>query len=136
MRYISRVTSQTPCHTAFTQSINLPFTSSKRYKSHQHCPRMETAPSSTNQPTRIVLRIKQRNTLNYNEIISSFLGHLGHPTSADEFNKHWSHIQPPSEKSSSYHITLDMNKDGVTHPDLQTLPHEYYRVSQDEQKHL
>ncbi len=126
----------TSCHTAFTQSINFLFTTSKQYKSHHKLPQMETAPSSTNQPTRVVLRIAQRNSLDYNEIISSFLRYVGHPTSADEINKHWSHIQPPSETSSSYHITLDMNKDGANHNDLQSLPHEYYRVSQDEQKLL
>lgn len=54
-------------------------------------------------------------------------------------NKQFVHIEPcqdPELKQTTFHITLDINKDLIDDPIFQVLPHEVYHIRRYEQGNL
>lgn len=95
----------------------------------------------TNQPKRVILRLRanefEGRDLNseFGNAIKAYLAFAGRPTSEHEENKHYIHIEPPHDiPNSSFHITLDLEKD--RNSSIRNLPHEIYRVRRDRQGNL
>ena len=73
----------------------------------------------------------------FGNAIKAYLAFAGRLTSEHEENKHYVHIEPPHDiPNSSFHITLDLEKDLLRNPNFQNLPHEIYRVRRDKQGNL
>jgi len=105
---------------------------------------MATAATSDHQPKRVILRLRVRdfeggNSFEYIDAIKAYLAFAKRPTSELEENKHYVHIEPfqdPELQQTTFHITLDINKDLLDQPNFQDLPHEVYRIRRDEQGNL
>lgn len=99
---------------------------------------------SGHQPRRVVLRLRVHEfegsgSFEYDKAIQAYLVFAGRPTSELEENKHFAHIEPfqdPELQQTSFHIVLDMEKDLLKNTDLQSVPHEIYRVRRDQQGNL
>ena len=75
----------------------------------------------------------------YYDAIKAYLTFAGRSTSELEEKKHYAHIEPfqdPELRQTSFHITLDIEKDMLDDPNFQDLPHEIYRIRRDEQGKL
>ena len=98
-------------------------------------------PPNSSKPKRVILRLRVddfsgRDWSEYDDAIRSYLSFAGRPTDREEIQKHYAHIEPfqaPELNQTSFHITLDMEKDGISkpNPDFNELPHEVYRVRKD-----
>ena len=93
---------------------------------------------------RVILRLRVnefggRDPSEYSDAIKAYLAFANRPTSELEQNKHYAHIEPfqaPEVWQTSFHITLDMEKDMLVKPNFENLPHEVYRIRRDEQGNL
>lgn len=91
------------------------------------------APAADRQPKRVVLRLRVDDKESwrqpdFNDAIEVYLTFAGVP---DSFPEHAAHVEPfqdPSLPQKYFHITLDMFKDSIVSPDMNTLPHEVYSV--------
>ncbi len=105
---------------------------------------MATAATSEHQPKRVILRLQVRdfegrNSFKYIDAIKAYLTFAKRPTSELEENKHYVHIEPfqqPELQQTTFHITLDINKDLLDDPNIQVLRHEVYRIRRDKQGNL
>ena len=92
------------------------------------------------QPKRVILRLRVnefsgRDPSEYNDAIKAYLIFAERPASEIVDNKHYAHIEPfqaPELQQTSFHITLDIEKDLLYNPDFETIPHEIYRVRRNE----
>ena len=75
----------------------------------------------------------------YNDAIKTYLAYVKCPTSEVKENRHYAHIelfQHYELQQTSFHIILNINKDSLAQPNMQSLPHEVYHVRRDEQGNL
>ena len=92
------------------------------------------------QPKRVVLRLRVKDfegnsSSEHDDAIMAYLVFAGRSSNELEKTKFFAHIEPfqdPELRQTSFHIVLDMEKDLVEDTDLQSLPHEIYRVRRDQ----
>jgi hypothetical protein len=105
---------------------------------------MSTSSSLEHQLKRVILRLRVNEfedyvPSGYYDAIRTYLTFAGCPTSKLEDKKHYAHIEPfqdPELRQTSFHITLDIEKDMLGDPNFRDLPHEIYRIRRDEQGKL
>ncbi|MCJ1381359.1 hypothetical protein MMC17_004469 [Xylographa soralifera] len=105
---------------------------------------MTTSTTLERQPKRVILRLRVNdfedcNSSEYNNAIKTYLAYAKRPTSELEENRHYAHIEPFQHyelQQTSFHIILDINKDSLAQPNMQSLPHEVYHIRRNEQGNL
>ena len=96
-------------------------------------PTSETFPKH---PKRVILRLRVNefedcNPTEFDCAIMAYLASRGRPVDELRQRIHHSHIEPlqaPELKQRSFHIVLDIEKDMLRDPDLETVEHEVHRV--------
>jgi len=68
------------------------------------------------------------NQSDFNDATAAYLTFAGLPTSVQQHTAHIEPLQDPLLRQTYVHITLDMSKDTVVSPDMETLLHEVYNV--------
>jgi hypothetical protein len=106
---------------------------------------------SENQPKQVILRLRVdgfegegRNWEQYVDAIQAYLTWAGRPMSEYdsgpyETRKHFTHVEPfqdPELQQTTFHVVLDMEQDMLNEPNLDTIPHEIYRVCRDKEGNL
>ena len=77
--------------------------------------------------TRVVLLFKSDKS--DEDIVRAFLRQTNRPESQYENNEHFIHLDPDRAADSKWsHIVLDMHSRLTQDPDLDTLPHEFYKA--------
>lgn len=98
-------------------------------------------PTSTSEifskhPKRAILRLRVnefdgRSSTEFDHAIMAYLKSAGRPVDEIQKRIHHSHIepfQPPELNQKSFHIVLDIEKDMLREPNLETVEHEVHRV--------
>jgi len=93
-------------------------------------------PTASKQPKRVILRLRVNefdgpDSFKFNDAIKTYLAFAERPLEELELNIHFAHIEPfqdPELQQTSFHITLDIEKNMLHNPNVKDLPHEVYRI--------